>query len=341
MTLHASPHDTLFKETFSRPAQAAALLRHVLPADVSASMRWDRLELQDSSVRVPWGELRADLLYRMPAPSPSLPSAFFLLEHKSRPDAATCYQLSKYVHAIWRRHEIRRSRRVVALPAVFAVVVVHGLGWPRGRALADLVPWPSLGPGRLPGLPVSVLDLTRMTSDELRNLPMPALARVTLFGLVIARDRRGVVAELRAWTRELRALQADDDGVRGLESVLRYVVQVANVPPAALRRLFGREVGPIAKEVLMSTLSQYTKEVRKKTRAKALAEGHAKGHATGRAEGLAEGQARILLKQLTVRFGPLPASIVRRVRRASAAERERWARRLLNARTLTELLRRD
>jgi hypothetical protein len=326
MTPPANLHDTLFKETFARPVQAAALLGHVLPRDVAGSIGWKLLTLQDSGVRTSSGELRADLLYRAPAPAPC--PAFFVLEHKSRPDAATCYQIFEYVHAVWHRHRVRRRRRVVALPPVFAVVVVHGRGWRRGRSLADLVHWPSLAPERLPGLPLSVLDLTRLTGAELKNLPLPALARVTLFCLALAPGRRNVLAELRAWAPELAALQADDDGVRGLESVLRYVVQVASVPPAALKQLFAREVGSIAKEVLMSTLSQYTKEVRKKTRAKALAEGRA------------EGQARILLKLLTVRFGRLPASVERRVRRASAAERERWAGRLLRARTLAEVMRR-
>jgi hypothetical protein len=335
MTLH-NPYDTLFKEVFSRPVQAAALLRHALPGHVSRRIRWDRLELQDSGVRGHHGELRVDLMYRAPAPPRRSP--FFLLEHKSGPDASTPYQLFRYAAAIWHRHQVTRSRRVVALPAVFAVVVVHGRHrGRRGRTLADLVDWSWPEPERMQSLPIFVLDLTRMTSDELRNLPMPVLARVTLFCLAIARDRRDIVAELDAWTTELRALQADDDGVRGLESVLWYLVQVANVPYADLKKFFALEVGPIAKEVLMSTLSQYTKEVRKKTRAKALAEGHAKGHA----EGLAEGQARILLEQLTVRFGPLPESVERRVRRAHAAERERWARRLLRARTLGEVLRRD
>jgi hypothetical protein len=274
-------------------------------------------------------------MYRAPAP-PRCPP-FLLLEHKSGSDASTAYQLFRYVAAIWDRHQIRRGRRVVALPAVFAVVVVHGRHrWRRGRTLADLVDWPWPEAERMQSLPIFVLDLTRMTGAELRRLPLPPLIRVTLWCLVIARDRRDVLAELHAWRSELRALQREDDGVRGLESVLRYLVRVANVPSADLQKFLALEVGRIAKEVLMSTLSEYTKEARKK----ALAEGHAKGRVEGRVEGLTEGQARILLKQLTVRFGALPASVERRVRRATAAERERWAGRLLHARTLAEVMRR-
>src|SRR5687767_3170585 len=114
-------------------------------------------------------------------------------------------------------------------------------------------------------------------------------------------------------------------------------MKVANVPHADLEKFLELEVGPIATEALMTTISQLTKEVREK----AKAEGHAEGRAAGLAEGLAEGQARILLKQLTVRFGQVSASVERRVRRASATEREQWAGRLLDARTLGEVLRGD
>ena len=49
----------------------------------------------------------------------------------------------------------------------------------------------------------------------------------------------------------------------------------------------------------------------------------------------------MLLMMLTGRFGPLPASVGRRVRRATAAERLRWARRLVGARTLDEVMQSD
>jgi len=37
------PHDKLFKEGFSDPANAAALLRQHLPAEVAALIQWDQL----------------------------------------------------------------------------------------------------------------------------------------------------------------------------------------------------------------------------------------------------------------------------------------------------------
>jgi hypothetical protein len=59
----------------------------------------------------------------------------------------------------------------------------------------------------------------------------------------------------------------------------------------------------------------------------------------GRAEGEAKGEARILLKLLALKFGPLSAAIAERVQTASIAELDLWADRVLNATTLDEVLR--
>jgi predicted secreted protein len=45
-----------------------------------------------------------------------------------------------------------------------------------------------------------------------------------------------------------------------------------------------------------------------------------------------------VLKMLALRFGPLPAAAERRVKRASAATLERWAERLLTAKSLDDVL---
>jgi predicted transposase YdaD len=63
------------------------------------------------------------------------------------------------------------------------------------------------------------------------------------------------------------------------------------------------------------------------------------GRAEGQAEGRAEGRAELLLKQLALRFGPLPASTEARIRAASIAELEVFAERVLSAKTLDEVLR--
>ncbi|MEO5345889.1 MAG: DUF4351 domain-containing protein [Magnetococcus sp. YQC-9] len=57
----------------------------------------------------------------------------------------------------------------------------------------------------------------------------------------------------------------------------------------------------------------------------------------GREAGRGEGEAKIILRQLTRRFGPLPETIRTRISQADDDMLERWGDRLLEARTLDEV----
>jgi predicted transposase YdaD len=68
-------------------------------------------------------------------------------------------------------------------------------------------------------------------------------------------------------------------------------------------------------------------------------EGRVEGRVEGRIEGLIEGERRIILLQLSHRFGTVPAWAKNRIERMSAAEVAGVAARLLNASGLEDLLR--
>jgi hypothetical protein len=50
------------------------------------------------------------------------------------------------------------------------------------------------------------------------------------------------------------------------------------------------------------------------------------------------GERALVRKQLTLRFGTLPADAEQRIKRASLVELERWAERVLTARSLDAVL---
>ena len=52
-----------------------------------------------------------------------------------------------------------------------------------------------------------------------------------------------------------------------------------------------------------------------------------------------EGAIRLLQRQLTRRFGPLPSEVITRISEASFEEVETWCDRLVDATSLTEVLR--
>jgi hypothetical protein len=61
------------------------------------------------------------------------------------------------------------------------------------------------------------------------------------------------------------------------------------------------------------------------------------GKALGLVQGVAQGEARLLTRQLTRRFGTLPAEVTARMEDADTDALETWAGRLLDARTLDEV----
>jgi len=57
----------------------------------------------------------------------------------------------------------------------------------------------------------------------------------------------------------------------------------------------------------------------------------------GEARGEARGRAEVVTKQLTKRFGVLPKDIVDRIKVADTTTLDRWAERLLDAKTLEQV----
>ena len=73
----------------------------------------------------------------------------------------------------------------------------------------------------------------------------------------------------------------------------------------------------------------------------AIMTGAEKLRAEGRAEGRAEKAAELVLKQLTLRFGPLAESTVARVRAASVEQLDGYAERVLTAQSLEQVFSSD
>jgi flagellar biosynthesis/type III secretory pathway protein FliH len=82
----------------------------------------------------------------------------------------------------------------------------------------------------------------------------------------------------------------------------------------------------------------FLKEIRDNALAAGREEGLEQGLEQGREQGREEGMARILGAQIQARFGKLPAWAGQRLGRASAAQLERWGRKLLDAKTLEEVI---
>ena len=96
-----SPHDKLFKETFSHVEVARSFLHNYLPADVIKFLDVDTLEPEkDSFIDKELKESFSDLLFGTDI-NGRKGYIYFLFEHKSYPDKTVAFQLLKYMTEIW------------------------------------------------------------------------------------------------------------------------------------------------------------------------------------------------------------------------------------------------
>lgn len=95
-------------------------------------------------------------------------------------------------------------------------------------------------------------------------------------------------------------------------------------------------------EILRDIIRDLTDQAQAKALAKGLAEGLAEGLAKGETKGLAkgrgEGMVRLLRELMQSKFGPLPKWAEDRLSHPSTAQVQRWARKVLDAKTLESVL---
>jgi hypothetical protein len=91
-------------------------------------------------------------------------------------------------------------------------------------------------------------------------------------------------------------------------------------------------------EILRDIIHDLTDQAQAKALAKGLAKGLARGLAEGLAKGRGEGMVKLLREQMETKFGPLPKWAEERLAQASTTQVERWARKVLAAKTLESVL---
>ena len=105
------PHDALFKSAFEAPADAAALLRELLPLVLRELIAWDTLHGEPGSFVDPaLADLHADLLYSAQLRTEPPEPLHVLLEHQSTADPGMPLRTLSYRTRIWIRCRKQRPR---------------------------------------------------------------------------------------------------------------------------------------------------------------------------------------------------------------------------------------
>jgi predicted transposase/invertase (TIGR01784 family) len=96
-----TPHDALFKATFSQPEHAAGLLAGLLAPEVAGRIDWSTLcRLPGSFVDAQLAQRHSDLLFSVRLTG-GRTALLYLVEHQSEPDPWMALRLFGYIDRIW------------------------------------------------------------------------------------------------------------------------------------------------------------------------------------------------------------------------------------------------
>lgn len=307
MSEPTQPHDKLFKGLLDQPGTAGALLRERLPPEIASLLTDDPPELIDGEyVDEDLQGSQSDRLYRARLKAGGDALLYFLMDHKSSPEAGVILQLLGYLLRIWLRYSGGKAEALRNLPPIIPIVVYHGAAeWKVSLSLRDIINAPEVIKVYQPDFRYVLVDLGPISNDQLSAYPP---LRAGLLALKYSH---------REGDAEALLVQAFSDA-RDLPSLFRMLVVYAttvyaSVNPGLLRRTIHRVKPEWEDEMLSIAAKEW------------MAEGAAKGRA--------EGKADTLLRLLQRRFKSLPNGTDDRVRAADSEQLDEWLDRILDAQT--------
>ncbi|MGI5860920.1 MAG: Rpn family recombination-promoting nuclease/putative transposase [Myxococcales bacterium] len=361
----AQAHDHFFKLLIAEPGAAGALLRERLPPEVVCLLEeGEPAPIPGSFINEHLRELCTDSLFRLRLRGPVPSCLYVIVEHKSDYARRVEFQLLNYENAVW---QSLVSRKLVEGAAVTSLVVYHGSApWSGPERFAAGLTAPAEALARGVDFSIHVFDLGR--GDELALSAHPVLRG----GLRLLRhgSRHPPEEEAKVLLRSALAdLRGASDGC--LEAAADCILdRWTNITSEDLIEAV-REVLPDKEEAMVSKAAkEFFAEGRAAGRAAGVEEGIAigevrgfqkgeasgfekgeasgfekgeasgfeKGEASGLEKGAVTGEAKVLVRFLELRFGPLSETQRIRVEHASLSEIEDWTERFFAAKSVADLL---
>jgi predicted transposase/invertase (TIGR01784 family) len=264
-----SPHDALFKASFSQPDIARSELELVLPAEIRAHLDLSTLEVSPGSfVDEDLLHTHTDLLYAVRTKAGGEGLVYVLFEHQSSFDATMPFRMLRYVVRVWERW-LRDHEGAKTLPIVIPVLLHHGDGaWraaPELRTMLDASP--ELLDAAAPFLPrfrFVLDDLAALSPEALASRALAALPRLVQLALWASRSLPRLV-EAAPFMRAVVAALVRDERTRSLLTQLyRYVWQAAPAEVAVedIRSILLEIAGPEGQEDVVNAGEQLIEQGR-------------------------------------------------------------------------------
>ena len=322
-------HDLSYRLFFSHRLMVRDLLREIVGERWVERIDFDSGEEVSSAFISPKHENReSDLIWKFRRKDGGEPVfVYILMEFQSRPDPAMAVRIMGYVALFYQN--LMKSQPAAGwkkLPLVIPVVVYNGPEpWNAATELSSLIG--DLDPSAeiyRPQLRYLLVDEARYPREELAALANPV---AELFRIEQSRDWR----EVQEGFQRLRETIPPGEGSlrKAFGTWLKKVVlpRLGRLPEEATDGTTLEE----GTTMLLDSIDRWTRETRE--------EGRQEGRQEGLQEGLQKGEARILLRLLRFKFGPLAPEVEDRVHSADADRLLEWSERVLTAEQLQDVFR--
>ncbi|QQE09304.1 Rpn family recombination-promoting nuclease/putative transposase [Cupriavidus sp. ISTL7] len=311
--------DASYKQLFSSPSMVRNLVSGFIPDPWLRRLDFGTLEsIPCHYVADDLRQRANDIVWRVRA-NDDWVYLYLMMEFQSTVDYGMPVRIMSYLGLLYQ--SLIRKKYVkprLGIPPVLPIVLYNGeTPWDAPTDIAEMLPeMLGLVGDYLPKLKYLLLDSGRISKEKLRAMRNPVAVLMQLEEAETPQEVGELVDKLA-------------DIVKGDAELQRIFLNV-------LPELIGRRSGNTLDIAVVNDFKEMNMKLSQsfKVWERQYIE---QGKAEGRLEGRLEGEARILQRQLTIRFGSLPEYAVARIQCATEEQLDHWSTRLLRAETLAEV----
>lgn len=312
-------HDLGYRDFFSQPRMIRDLLREIVGEEWVEHIDFDSGQPDNTSFTKGFTKRETDIVWRFLRKDREEPIyVYILMEFQSRPDPTMPVRFMVYIGLFYQK--LLDSQPALArgkLPLVIPIVLNTGSErWNVATDIGALIGGlDSSAEIYRPRLRYHLIDAAVYPRAKLAELSSPV---AELLRLETSRSWSEIHASVHRLRQNLAPTEAElRETFRGwLQKVILPRLDLSEEEKAsAMRTLEDIET------MLADSIDRWNRELLEK----------------GREEGFQEGGARLVLRQLRLKFGPLEPAIEDRVRSADADLLLEWSERILTAGSLAEV----
>ncbi|MCP4106194.1 MAG: hypothetical protein GY749_11755 [Desulfobacteraceae bacterium] len=311
-------HDKFIQETFTRDEIAKSFLENYLPKPLLKQVDINTLNIvKDSFIDKELREHFSDILYTVKFQNTDL-YIYLLFEHKSYKEKLSALQILRYKGKIWDQY-IKKYPKAKKVPPIFPMLLYHGRSkWDIPRNFQAVVKHNEnkFLKKYIPEFQYKLFDISHLPDEKIKG---EVLGKIVLLiaKYIFKPDLRQKLPEILSL---FHAVSNRQTALEILEVLLRYVVQATQqFDEKDIKKLI--EQSSIGEDIMQTFIDKYINQ--------------------GLQQGVQLGEAKILLRQMEVRFGAVPKWAKEKIEQADIAIIEDWSIRVLNANSPEEVLAAD